>query len=931
MTPEKWERIEQLRHYVLTLEPDERRAYLSDAGADDASLRLEVASLLSHEDQTGGFLEENAMDLIAREMARNSAQTMAPGRLIKHYEIVELLGKGGMGEVWLARDLKLKRDVAIKVLPHHLAQSPEFVARFKRESEMLAAINHPNIATIHDRDESDGLLFLVLEYLPGRTLADRLKEGTLPVPEARAYFTQIAEALKAAHARGIIHRDLKPANIRILPEGTVKVLDFGLARPARADLVQTGAEANGHITHADTLTRPSTRLGTPAYMSPEQLRGEEPDKATDLWAFGCMLYEALTGRHPFAAETQADTEAAILVKEPDWNALPPGTPAGITALLKSCLEKKTDRRLRDAGEAGRKLRADDDSSKLHWLSPARLRRNPLSPVIAALLLIIALLTRPCSVPVSLPAEKFLAVMAFSIKSRQSAEDKMLGVGLARALSDILARVPGLQVVRPSASEHSDSPPSDYKWYAKNLGANLILGGTVESASSRKRVSYRLLNAKGEQIANDSADGADWNELSGQVARRVAMRLGIKVQEPALQQAGVPDPAAQEKYLQALGYLQRDPEEITVDKAVELLEGLAKDNPHSALTQAALGRAYLFKYQLTQARDKTWFDLASVACGVALREPNLTSEAQVTLGLLYVWNKEYKQAVRTFEEAHQKKPDDFEALLYLAAAYGYNKQLNEAEAAFQQVIKLRPAVGYAEKGVFYYRQGRFDDALECWRRAADLLPENANYQRNVGNALLKLGQFDQAESAFRKSIALQPTPDGYNGLGTALFYQEKYDAAVEEYKRAIRLQEQDALLWGSLGDACRWRQGGTNDAEANDAYDHAIGYQQDLLEHESDAESEALQAEWLAKRGGRKEEALQHIEKALELESKNAECLASAIVVYHLGGARAQALAAAQKAVNSGYSIAELTRNPELAGLRSDPDFQAIINQSRKPR
>src|SRR5581483_10019414 len=268
----------------------------------------------------------------------------------------------------------------------------------------------------------------------------------------------------------------------------------------------------------------------------------------------------------------------------------------------------------------------------------------------------------------------------------------------------------------------------------NLGANLILGGTVESASSRKRVSYRLLNAKGEQIANDSADGADWNELSGQVARRVAMRLGIKVQEPALQQAGVPDPAAQEKYLQALGYLQRDPEEITVDKAVELLEGLAKDNPHSALTQAAVGRAYLFKYQLPQARDKTWFDFASVACGVALREPNLTSEAQVTLGLLYVWNKEYKQAVRTFEDAHQKKPDDFEALLYLAAAYGYNKQLNEAEAAFQQVIKLRPAVGYAEKGVFYYRQGRFDAALECWRRAADLLPENANYQRNVGNAL-----------------------------------------------------------------------------------------------------------------------------------------------------------------------------------------------------
>ncbi len=280
------------------------------------------------------------------------------GRTLGHYEIVEKLGEGGMGAVYRARDTTLGRDVALKLLPEFVAGDREKLARLEREARLLASLSHPNIATLHGLDESNGLKYLVMELVPGETLAERIAGGPLRIEECLGVFRQIAEGLEAAHEKGVIHRDLKPANVVVTPEGRVKILDFGLAK-AIAEEVPTS-----DLSKSPTLTREGTEhgviLGTASYMSPEQARGKSLDRRTDIWSFGCVFYEALTGRKAFSGETVSDILAGILEREPDWTALPASTPVKVRDLLRWCLEKDPHRRLRDIGDA--RIEIDEPSA-----------------------------------------------------------------------------------------------------------------------------------------------------------------------------------------------------------------------------------------------------------------------------------------------------------------------------------------------------------------------------------------------------------------------------------------------------------------------------------------------------------------------------------------------------------------------------------------
>jgi len=267
------------------------------------------------------------------------------GKSLGHYQVAEKLGAGGMGEVYRARDTRLGRDVALKFLPASLAQNPQALARFEREAQLLASLNHPNIAAIYGFENLDGVPFLVLEYVPGETL-----KGPMPVVETLEVAEQITAAMEEAHGKGIVHRDLKPANIKITPEGKVKVLDFGLAK-ALADEGPAGEASAKSPTLSVLATRAGTILGTAAYMSPEQARGKRLDKRTDVWSFGCVLYEVLTGRQAFGGDSITDVLAAVVGKEPDWSLLPPETPAHVRRLLRLCLEKDANKRLRDIGDA----------------------------------------------------------------------------------------------------------------------------------------------------------------------------------------------------------------------------------------------------------------------------------------------------------------------------------------------------------------------------------------------------------------------------------------------------------------------------------------------------------------------------------------------------------------------------------------------------
>jgi len=334
----RWRRIEELCHDALERDPGDRAAFVREACGADEPLRREVESLLI-----------NASLSRDSRLGIGDLRTNSIGRQIGVYQIVSLLGAGGMGEVYRARDTKLGRDVAIKILPRPFTNDPDRLTRFEREARVLASLNHPHIGAIYGLEDADGVRALVLELVDGETLADRIARGPIPLKETLIIARQIADALDAAHEKGIIHRDLKPANIKITADGVVKVLDFGLARIVRANDSSTSDSRRPTITIEGT--RDGLVMGTASYMSPEQSRGQSVDKRTDIWAFGCVVYEMLTGQIAFAGQTVSDTIAAILEREPDWSRLPASIPVNIHRLLQRCFEKDARHRLRDIGDA----------------------------------------------------------------------------------------------------------------------------------------------------------------------------------------------------------------------------------------------------------------------------------------------------------------------------------------------------------------------------------------------------------------------------------------------------------------------------------------------------------------------------------------------------------------------------------------------------
>lgn len=353
LTSDRWRRVEALYFEMLARPEHERAAALSAACPGDPEIAAEVQSLLAAPDSGTGLLAAPVLEVAARlAVAEPGSLT---GRRIGPFEVQGLLGAGGMGEVYRGRDSRLGRAVAIKVLPPLFTSDPDRLARFEREARALASLSHPNVGTLYGLEVGDGVRALVLELVEGETLAARIARSPLPIREALTVAKQIAEALDAAHEKGIVHRDLKPANLMLTTSGVAKVLDFGLAKLAWAESGEPGMSILPAATSGGT--REGVVIGTTAYMSPEQARGGPVDRRTDIWAFGCVLYEMLTGAPAFHGSTAADTIAAILEREPDWDALPAATPGHIRRLLGACLSKDPRLRLRDIGDAVRELSA----------------------------------------------------------------------------------------------------------------------------------------------------------------------------------------------------------------------------------------------------------------------------------------------------------------------------------------------------------------------------------------------------------------------------------------------------------------------------------------------------------------------------------------------------------------------------------------------
>ena len=856
---------------------------------------------------------------------------LSDGSRLGPYEILATLGAGGMGEVWRARDTRLGREVALKLLPEAFVDDRERIARFQREAQLLAAFNHPNIAAIYSFENVEGVQLLVMEMVPGDTLKQLLAGGPLGLSRALGIARQVADALDAAHGKGILHRDLKPANVKVTPDGKVKLLDFGLAK---AFAPGPNASDFSEFPTLDTgATRKGMVLGTAPYMSPEQARGKPLDWRTDVWAFGCLLYEILAGKRTFTGDSPSDILVAILDKEPDWSALPVDTPPRILDLIRKCLAKDRDERTPDLAHArqtidavleGRTAYVPRTSASMS----ARIRRRPgvyaaagaLLAVAAAALLFFAFKGRDTT---ALPASKLLAILpATDLTGRP--DGRQLCDGVSFSLGVKLQSVPGVAVMRPSGPAMlKETDPS--RW-ARDTGANLLVQPAVRQMGDQRQLSFSVFLAGSPvQIAADEVTGpaTDHFRLEEQLTQKLiaALRIHLASGAPVATPAVSPGPA-QTDYVVALGCLERRDRPDSVRRAVDLLKGIPGGESSGAV-QASLGRAYLYLYGLDA--DPRHADLARQAASKAVSLDPGSPEAQVGLGQVLTATGEPKRAVDIVRRVLAGRPNDPEAVLALARALQASGENAAAGEAFLRATALRPTSWSAVNllGAFYAREGRYEEALAAFQKAAALNPDVAPVQQNIGGILLKLGRFDEAVKALSRSIEIQPTPQASSNLGVAYYLLGRYGEAAAAFGQAVALSPRNFHFLLYQGDALAWTPGRSGEARA--AYEKALPLGEATLSVNPDNPIEIALVAQCRARLGQSQRAWAETQRAVSLAPDDVDVLQTAAVTAAALGRPADSLDFLARAAERGLGPAEITRDPNLGNVRKLPEFQRVLS------
>jgi serine/threonine protein kinase len=601
------------------------------------------------------------------------------GQTIAHYQITSKLGEGGMGEVYRATDTKLGRDVAIKVLPVSISRDATSLARFEREAKALAALNHPHIAAIHGFDADQGTHFLVLELVEGATLAERLRRGALPVDESLRVARQIAEAVEAAHAKGIIHRDLKPGNIKLTPEGRVKVLDFGLAKMEESvrGRATPASDPDAPTLPAET-TQPGAVMGTPAYMSPEQARGQEVDKRTDVWAFGCCLFECLAGSKPFRGVTVTDLMAEVLKSEPDWSALPAEVPREVATLLRRCLEKDPRRRLSSLGDIAILLEDSTPTRQTPSVpSPpveakhrARVGARTLGPRLG-LALGVAGVTIGLSIagigmwrqPKSASRAsqiRSLAVLPFDVNApdpKLAGMDKWIPVEIVSKLG----QVTNLQVVNlPAKIEQLVAQKKSEDEIARELKVDGLVRGQLHGQGEAMTVYVSVVDGATGHPVGETRKLATSNSRISEIPNQVAVAVveELKLQINATQRSGLQE--SETKNSEAFLAYQRGRDLLSSRKFTE--------------AAVELRRAY----QLDPNYTRAWTDLAG-AEWIPLIYGGSTNELQST----------FKRLSREAERFRAQRPDDQAvASLRMWIALIYERDWNKVRAIYWESLRIR---------------------------------------------------------------------------------------------------------------------------------------------------------------------------------------------------------------------------------------------------
>jgi serine/threonine-protein kinase len=853
------------------------------------------------------------------------------GVSVGRFAIRALLGTGGMGEVYRADDTRLKRPVALKRVSRKLGADPRARLQILKEAERASALNSPHIAAVYDVLEEKGEVFLVMEYVEGASLRQRLRtSGSFSIPEFLDLAVQCADALAAAQKKGIVHRDIKPENILITPGGQAKILDFGLAKhlptPGEEDVTVSGESLEWSL------------AGTPGYIAPEVLLGGEADHRSDIFALGVVFYEMLAGRHPFNGEHRATTAGRTLQVTPAAiGEVVPGATATLEGIIAKMLAKSPGERYAQASDLLADLRALQLGKPRPFLVPAAPRPRAWAKrvgrgIAVVVLVLLALAITPVArqhwkhwfVGADLPEKKNLAVLPFVVVGEDPSANAF-AQGLAETLTGKLAQLTDnypLQVVPPS--EIRSQKVGSVEQARVGLGANLVLEGSLQRSGSQVRVTYHLVDSRSrQQLRADTvtAQAGDPFAVEDRVAQSVLRSLDLELgskERRAFQARGTSEPAAYDYYLRGRGYLMEYEKPENVESAIEVFQRALERDPNYTLAYAGLGESYWHKYEATHAAE--WMTRALEACQKAAA----LGEGAICLGHVYNETGKYDQAVSEFPRALELDPTSDDAYRGLAFAYEHLGKTAEAEQTYRHAIAVRPQywAGYNWLGTFFFRQGRFQEAVTMFEQVTALAPDSFRGYQNLGGAYTALGRFGQAVPALEESVRLRPSASAYSNLGTVYFYLRRFADAARAYERAVKLDDRNFVLWGNLAEAYYWTPGERE--KATDAYRKSVSLGEQRLNVNPRDTSALGQVAMGSAMQGERRAADEYLRRALALAPADPDLQLKAAVIESRFNNPGRALAFLDTALAAGISPDVIRNNPSFDDLAKTEPWQRLL-------
>jgi serine/threonine-protein kinase len=849
-------------------------------------------------------------------MDESPAAVIGPYRLIRH------LGEGGMGQVWLAHDTRLEREVALKqLLPD---AGPDAHARILHEGRAAARITHPNIAAVHDVIEHDGRMFIVMEYVEGETLADRLARGRLTATEVIDIARQLCDGLAAAHATGIIHRDLKPRNIQVTPSGVVKILDFGVARavPMAAASAETvagpipgGAGGKTHFGNA----------GTVPYMSPENLHGRRVDARSDIFSLGVTLYELVVGRRAFSQQDAVARAAVITTLPPAAHVAEPSVPRWLSDVITKAMALRPDERYQSAKE----IRAAIDTRTSQANARRRTVPTAAALIVAVIAVVIALWAsgvigghpiRPTTIAV-LPVEAADNVPASDFAAR----------GIEALAVANLGAMPNIRVVSRAAL--AGKSRDDLAAIARDLHVNYAVDLHLNAATPQLQLSARVRGNNGADLWSSMLSGDQWNVertlLDGfATAFRTADVWPRGLSEPdaaKLKRLPTTNPDALNEYTQARALLDRLDIPANVTRARDLLKSAVSRDPSFGLGYATLVTAYWMEYDRT--KNPALLAPATDAAAAALRNSPDAGDTYIALAVVQSMSGRREEAVASLNRAIQLQPDNDEAYRTLALVLTDRGDFAGADAAARKAIAIRPRSWTLHNalGLAYYKAARYREAAEEFRVVTELEPSSPRGFQMAGAAMQQLGEIDQAIGNYEHAIRLGPSPNAYSNLALTYYQAGRFDEAARTFRQAADADPASAVLRRNLGDALVKAK---HPAEAREAYGSCVALgNKTLTLNKADPPTIALIALCEAKLGQRAE-ALKHGKEALALAPTSRDVVYKNAAIAALLNDRDRALKLLEDAISRGVPPNGARDDDDLASLRTLPEFKRLTSATR---